>query len=101
MRVDTLNRIELHDARLTALSSDYALRKVVVDVDYYSDPVHASERVSARIVFEKVKSLSQIVDFMQMKTNAAAGNVTNWWPNADGKTYLYLAGGCVIVESKK
>lgn len=93
-----LDSIELHDAVLISLNVNYVDRAAFVEIDFYEDQ-KIRKRTSATISFRNVKSISHIADLRQVKDNAAAGNVTNWWPAADKKTYLYLAGGCLIVEA--
>lgn len=93
-----LDSIELHDAVLLSLNVNYFDRTAVVEIDFYEDQ-KIRKRTSASIRFHNVKSISHIVDLPQLRDNAAAGNVTNWWPSVDKKTYLYLAGGCLIVEA--
>ena len=93
-----LDSIELHDAVLLSLKVDYVERVTVVEINFYEDQ-KIRKRSSANIRFSNVKSISHIVDLRQLKVNAAAGNVTYWWPAVDKKTYLYLAGGCLIVEA--
>jgi len=99
MHAHNLDSIELHDAKLTSTHIDYAQRVVVIELDYYPDPVMARSRVGARIEFRNVVSFSHIADLAMLEQHASAGNVTNWWPVGEGKTYLYLAGGCLIVEA--
>ena len=93
-----LESIELHDAALLSLNVDYVEQAAVVEIDFYDDQKNR-KRTSARIRFHNVKSISHMADMSQLKDNATAGNVTNWWPAVDEKTYLYLAGGCLIVEA--
>ncbi len=91
--------IELHDAQLVNLSVDYRKSEVTIDFLYYIDPVIDRNRVPATLRFKNVTSFSHIADLKQLKSNRSAGEVSNWWRNVDGKTYLYLAGGCMIIEA--
>lgn len=92
--------VELHDAQLVNLSVDYRKSEVMINVLYFKDPVTDRNRVPATLRFKNVTSFSHIADLAQLKSNRSAGEVSNWWRNVDGKTYLYLAGGCMIVEAK-
>ncbi|TAG76137.1 MAG: hypothetical protein EAZ24_09375 [Burkholderiales bacterium] len=100
MRKQQKREIELHDAQLVNLQVDYHKSEITVDVLYYRDPINDQIRVPATLTFRKVTSFSHIADLKQLKTNRAAGDVSNWWSDVDGKTYIYLAGGCMIVEAK-
>ncbi len=95
-----LDDIELHDAQLISLRIDYAKRSAIVELSFYEDHRTADARRRATVSFCEVKSVSHVVDIVQLSDNLAAGNVTNWWPDVAKKTYIYLAGGCLIIEAE-
>jgi hypothetical protein len=95
-----IDAIELHDAQLKSFNVDYVNGTASAEINFYEKPETDRRRIAARIVFSGVSFVSHMVDVEQLKTNFAAGNITNWWPNVSRKTYVYLAGGCLVVEAR-
>jgi len=92
--------IELHDARLVSVTTDYVARRVVVAIDYYPNP-NASVRVPASIQFNGVSRFNELSDLDELQSNAAAGNISYWVPAIDsGTTYIYLVRGLIGITAK-
>jgi hypothetical protein len=95
-----LKTIELHDALLKGMNIDYISKRVTVELDLYEDS-HDSHRKSASIIFEGVKSISEICNLDRLQDNAKAGNVNYWVPDqSNGTSYIYLVDGCLAILAK-
>lgn len=92
-------KVELHDARLIEMQTEYSTRVVTITVEFYLDP-QATERTRARLIFEKVSALSQVAAFDRLAEHAGAGNINYWVPAQKGTTFIYLADGCLAVTAK-
>ncbi|WP_157778542.1 hypothetical protein [Massilia violaceinigra] len=99
--MNDVDEIELHDALLKSMETDFLAKTVKITVGYYANP-DDSKRKEIVIVFEGVESISQISDLDQLQKNAFAGNVNYWRPNDGGMaTYIYLTDGCIAITAKK
>ena len=93
--------LELHDAVIKRMSVDYEAGTLRIDMDYYPDPVSSSERAPLIILFSDVEKISGIADFVNLKDNSSAGNVSNWHPSTkSGTTYIYLTSGLLAVGAQ-
>jgi hypothetical protein len=73
------DEIELHDALIENISTDFATGSVRIDVAYYTTP-DSRQRSRAAFVFEDVESISQISNVARIRQNSFAGNVNYWVP---------------------
>jgi hypothetical protein len=93
--------IELHDALLKKMDIDYAAKTAKIDLEYYESR-DDSKRKPLSIMFEGVKSFSQISNFGRLLKNASAGNVNYWHPYQNGdETFIYLSDGCIAITASK
>jgi len=91
--------IELHDARLTSIVTDYVERRVIVAIEYHPTP-HSPDRVSAQIRFSDVTHWNEVTDLMELRNHAWAGNISYWVPAVgQGTTFIYLARGLIAVTA--
>ena len=94
----TLLDIELHDARLASLATDYVQREVTISIEYY--PAGASTRKAATIRFMGVTQLNEVSDLLELQSHASAGNIVHWVPAVGaGTTYIHLARGLITVTA--
>ena len=99
MMTSALDGIELHDAVIEGLNIDFSAASVTMLIAYYASP-DGRQRVRAKVIFEKVESISQITDFVRLRENASAGNINYWRPGDTGNaTYIYLVDGCIAVTA--
>jgi hypothetical protein len=92
--------IELHDARLVSITTDYASRRVAITIEYYLRH-DTSVRVPASIQFDGVSRFNELSDLDELQSNAAAGNIAYWVPaNGSGTTYIHLVRGLIIITAK-
>lgn len=93
--------LELHDALLKAMTTDFAARTAIVTLEYYAS-ADAPKRSQLSLLFEGVTSISQIADLDRLQKNAFAGNV-NYWRAGERETpsYLYLTDGCIAIAAEK
>lgn len=98
----TVDKIELHDALLKNMSIDYTAKTVEIAFEFYACADDAS-RKPVIIVFEGVKSISQISDFDELKRYASVGGNVNYWrPGQNGATtFIYLSSGCLAIKAKR
>jgi hypothetical protein len=93
-----ISNLDLHDARLLAVSVDVPNRSVSIKVDAYL-PDHPS-RVLLHLCFRGVADFSCCADLINLTDNARSGNVNYWKPvPGGGKSFLYLNDGCIVVVS--
>jgi hypothetical protein len=93
--------IELHDALLKKIDTDFVAKTVKIAFEYYVSH-EDSKRTTISIVFDGVESISQISDLNRLQKNAFGGNVNYWRPNGSGgATYIYLTDGCILITAEK
>ena len=95
-----LDSIEMHDALIIRMDIKYAEKVVSIDVELYTQ---SDRRVREKrsIVFDGVRSISQISDLNAIGKNAFAGNINYWVPGKDGSTtFIYLTDGCIAIEAQ-
>lgn len=95
-----LDSVELHDALIEDININFLAASVTIQIAYYPAG-DSQQRVKAKLIFENVESISQLVDLVRLRQNATAGNV-NYWRSGDasGPTYIYLVDGCIAVSAK-
>jgi hypothetical protein len=92
--------IELHDARLVSVTTDYASRRIAIAIEYYASP-NASVRVPASIQFDGVTRFNELSDLDELQFHAAAGNIAYWVPvSGSGTTYIHLVRGLLSITAK-
>ena len=91
--------IELHDARLVSIATDYVNRGVTIAIEYY--PVaDASQRRPAQIRFMGVTQINEVSDLLELQSHQSAGNISHWVPAAgSGTTFIHLAQGLVAITA--
>jgi hypothetical protein len=95
-----LEDIELHDAVIDSVNTNYRKQTVSVAVRYYPDQKD-KKRVSAKVVFSGVERLSEVSDFRALSENKTFGNISYWHPaDGEGTTYFYLTEGIVAITAK-
>ena len=100
MAIETLDSIELHDARIESVKVDFPTKSVTIQIAYYPNE-ERRQREQATVNFEDVDSISQIADFLRLQDNYTAGNVNYWRPiDGPGVTYIYLVDGCIAISAK-
>lgn len=99
--MNNLEELELHDAILKSMATDFAANTVNITLAYYAAADH-TRRSDIAIRFEGVRSISQISDLDRLQKNAFAGNV-NYWRVGDRETpsYIYLTDGCIAIAAEK
>lgn len=99
--MNNIDDIELHDALLTTMETDFAAKTVRIALEYYATSEDA-KRTGIMIIFEGVGSISQIADVGRLQQNAFAGNVNYWRAGENGmSTYIYLSDGCIAITAEK
>jgi hypothetical protein len=91
--------IELHDARLISVATDYVERDVTIAIEYYpaSD---APTRKAAKIRFTGVTQINEASDLLELQSHASAGNIVHWVPAIGaGTTYIHLARGLISITA--
>jgi hypothetical protein len=93
-----LESLELHDGLIVSMEISYTKKDLIVEVELYRS---SDDRVREKrsIIFEGVRSISQIADFNSLEKNAFAGNINYWVPCQDGTTFIYLTDGCIVVNA--
>src|SRR5687768_541085 len=91
--------IELHDARLVSVATDYLTSEVTVAIEYYPT-ADASMRTSAQIRFAEVTQLNEVTDLLELRSHASAGNISHWVPAIGaGTTFIHLARGLIAITA--
>lgn len=93
-----IDSIELHDALLVGISSDFVAKTVTINFAYYA-PENAGSREPLTLRFEGVESVANIIDFEKLRKNAFAGNVNYWIPEVNGTSHIYLSDGYIAVTA--
>ncbi|MEH6420866.1 hypothetical protein [Pseudomonas sp. CGJS7] len=97
----SLDAIELHDANLLSLSTDYHERSVTIAVAYYPSS-DADTRVEARLKFFQVIRTQVTADLDELSANARAGNISHWVPSpGPGTTCLNLVRGFIAITAER
>jgi hypothetical protein len=95
----TLLNIELHDARLVSVATDYIKRDVTIAIEYYP-ATDAPTRKAAQIKFTGVTQLNEVSDLLELQSHASAGNIVHWVPAIGaGTTYIHLARGLLAITA--
>lgn len=99
--MNDVQEIELHDAIVKTMTTDFAARTIHILLDYYAGS-DTPKRRELSLLFEGVTSISQISDLERLQQNAFAGNV-NYWRAGDRGTpgYIYLTDGCIAIAAAK
>ena len=91
--------IELHDARLVSISTDYVKRGVTIAIEYYP-AADASQRSAAQIRFMGVTQINEVSDLLELQSHQSAGNISHWVPaTGAGTTFIHLAQGLVAITA--
>ena len=95
----SVEEIDLHDALLKGLEIDYVGGIAMVSLEYYVDASDA-ERKPLKVTFSEIQGISVVSDFISLRKNVFAGNVSYWHPAQDGSTYIYLTEGYIEIKAK-
>jgi hypothetical protein len=91
--------IELHDARLVSIATDFVSGRATLSIEYYPR-ADSSTRRPASIRFLGVTRLNEAYDLEELHRNAGAGNISYWTPaDGDGTTYVYFSHGFLAVTA--
>ena len=91
--------IELHDARLVSVATDYVKRCVTISVEYYPD-ADASKRQAAQVRFMEVTQINEVSDLVELQSHASAGNISHWVPaTGAGTTSIHLVRGLIAITA--
>lgn len=95
-----IDAVELHDAVLRNTAIDYMNKTVEIELEFYASSDDPSRRAMS-IVFEGVKSISQISNMDRLEQSSSAGNINYWLPeqHSGGTTYIYLSDGCIEIKA--
>ncbi len=102
MTTNKLLEIDLHDALIKEITIDVLSKNIIFLIDAYLETQSAS-RTPLKIRFEKMSSLSNIINFNNLEENAFAGHINYWAPakSMSEPTYIYLTGGCISIIAEK
>jgi|SRR5687768_3984508 hypothetical protein len=91
--------IELHDARLISVATDYVTRDVTIAIEYYPT-AGTQKRKPAQIRFTEVTQLNEVSDLLELQSHASAGNISHWVPAlCAGTTFIHLAQGLIAITA--
>lgn len=88
-----------HDSRFDKLDIDPVSQTVTVL--FHSYPTFQSrDRIPVKVVFSEVTSVNTILDFKEIASHRAPGNVNHWHiSEGPGMSYIYLCGGCIAITA--
>jgi len=96
-----IENIELHDAVIDSVTTNYHEKTVTVTIHYYPDQKESRKRIPAKVMFSGVERLSEVSDLLALADNENAGNISYWHPSmGKGTTYFYLTEGVVAITAK-